>query len=191
MLDQRLDARHLLTQRIQLQPDRLRLRRVARDLGLDLRDSLLEDGPPAFQGLAPLLEDLLLSGEQVVDARLVAAGGQLGGKADRVGSLTLGGQPGILGAQRVVSVLEHFVGRARLRVVEPQKHLAGRDDVALPRKDLADQTSLQMLDRLAAVANHHLTRGDGRAGERRQDAPEHEGPQEEPDHGETQGDLAS
>ena len=110
-LDQRLYARHLLADAVELPFGRRDPGGIALRLGLELHDRLLEDRYTPEIRLAAFREDPLLAGEQLVDAGFGAPRRQRRGEAHCVGALALGAEPRVLGGERVVARLVHLARR--------------------------------------------------------------------------------
>ena len=74
---------------------------------------------------------------------------------------------------------------ARLRIVETQQNIVGRNGVAILDEDLADHTTRWVLDLLAVAVDHDQSRGDNRTGECGNGRPAADAEHEEARHDET------
>ncbi len=178
------DADELLADQLELGFLGLLLGDQAADLLLGLRDALAELRTLAEAGFLARGEQLFLARERRRDRGLVAPGGQLRRKRDRVGVIPLGHEPGVARDQLVELGAHHAEIGARHGVVEAQHHLSFVDRAAVLDQDLADNAAGRMLHLLDAGLDHDRAGRDYRAGELRGRPPAADPADEQHDEGE-------
>src|SRR5690606_27699005 len=119
------------------------------DLRAKLPDPAFEYRDLALLGVLPLLEQVILGGDQLRHGRILTAGQEIHGKLDPLAAAILRFEPRLARPGDVVALAQQVELRVRLRGVEPDEDLPGGYPVAVAHQDFANDSAFEVLHRLA------------------------------------------